>query len=47
MTIVIFHLRITVFCLMANLRSRSLFYFVFQRVFLGASARLGILLIAV
>ncbi|AXD88365.1 hypothetical protein DOJ24_02920 [Salmonella enterica subsp. enterica] len=47
MTIVIFYLYITVFCLFARIRSRSLFSSVVFSVFLRARAHLGILLIAV
>ncbi|EAA4634001.1 hypothetical protein D7G39_13185 [Salmonella enterica] len=47
MTIVISYLYITVFCLFARIRSRSLFSSVVFSVFLRARAHLGILLIAV
>ncbi|EAB2808351.1 hypothetical protein DT749_14090 [Salmonella enterica] len=47
MTIVISYLYITVFCLFARIRSRSLFSSVVFSVFLRARAHFGILLIAV
>ncbi|EAW0682650.1 hypothetical protein EQ62_05855 [Salmonella enterica subsp. enterica] len=47
MTIVISYLCITVFCLFARIRSRSLFSSAVFSVFLRARAHLGILLIAV
>ncbi|ASG78138.1 hypothetical protein AH448_01370 [Salmonella enterica subsp. diarizonae] len=47
MTIVISYLCITVFCLFARIRSRSLFSSAIFSIFLRARAHLGILLIAV